>query len=290
MIYKDIYSEGVTRLEEVKITDAKLDARLLLELACGTDANTLFAHPEREVTPKEYDRFDEYIRLRCGHIPLQHISGHQEFMGLDFVVNENVLIPRQDTEFLVEEALVYVEDGMALLDMCTGSGCILLSVMNYKNGVEGVGCDISRKALEVAKQNAESLGITAQFFEGNMFDALCGTKWDAGGDNQHKFDVILSNPPYISHSDIDGLEDEVKYHDPLTALDGGTDGLDFYRRIAADAGKFLTNYGKLFLEIGYDQAQSVPAILQSAGFENIEVKKDYAGNYRVVKATYIAEA
>lgn len=277
--YRETYNNGVEFLKNSEIGDADIDARLLLEYVCGTDRNTLLAHPDREVSDTEADEYLKLLKKRTEHVPLQHILGTQDFMGLTFKVDGRVLIPRQDTECLVEEALTYIEDGMRVLDMCTGSGCILLSVMNYRN-VDGVGCDYSEDALTVAKENAELLELKPVFLQGDMFETL-------GDEQNHFFDVILSNPPYIPKSVIPTLMSEVKEHDPMSALDGGEDGLDFYRIIAEKAPKYLTNYGRIYLEIGYDQGQAVSELLDKAGFSEIKVIKDYCDNDRVISAKYV---
>lgn len=204
-------------------------------------------------------------------------------MGLTFIVNEHVLIPRQDTEVLVEEVMRYLHDGMRILDMCTGSGCILLSLLRYSNDCTGVGIDISGDALRVARENAERiLGVQAveqsriTLLQGDLFEAL--EKSDAG----NKFDIIVSNPPYIKTDVIDSLMPEVREHEPRLALDGREDGLFFYREIITRAGSFLAGGGMLFLEIGYDQGEEVRLLMEKAGYTDIEVIKDYAGLDRVV--------
>lgn len=278
MNYRDCYEEGRRVLAEAGIEESKLDARLLLEYICGTGRNDLLVHGEREVDENKRQRYEELIRKRAGHIPLQHLTGVQEFMGLKFLVNENVLIPRQDTEILVEEALKELHDGMRLLDMCTGSGCILISLLHYTNGCVGVGADISREALKVAKENAARLlgeYHRAEFIHSSLFEKVEG-----------RFDMIVSNPPYIRSSVIETLMREVREHEPLEALDGREDGLYFYRQIVDESRKKLLCGGKLYFEIGYDQAQSVLTLMKSAGFEELEVVKDYAGLDRVVFGTW----
>ena len=280
LTYAEIYQWGCEQLSAVGIDEAKTDARLLLEWCCGTDRNTLLAHGERSISEEEYRRYTDCIARRKAHVPLQHITGEQDFMGLTFAVNGNVLVPRQDTEVLVEEVMRHLHDGMRILDMCTGSGCILLSLLRYSNDCTGVGVDISADALQVAAKNMERiLGVRATeqskviFRHGNLFEDM---------DCQDKFDIIVSNPPYIKTNVIDSLMPEVKEHEPLSALDGGEDGLFFYRRIIERAGEFLMGGGMLFFEIGYDQGEAVYRLMEEAGYTDIEVIKDFAGLDRVV--------
>lgn len=281
MIYREIYNKGAEILQSAGIEEASIDARLLLEFICGTDRNTLLAHPDREVSAEESMQYMELIEKRSKRIPLQHITGEQEFMGITFKVDGRVLIPRQDTECLVEEALTYVEDGMRVLDMCTGSGCILLSLMNYRR-IEGVACDFSEGALSVAKENADALMLNPELIKSDMFSGI--------PDNYYRyFDVVISNPPYIRKDVIPTLMDEVKNHDPMMALDGGDDGLDFYRILAKEAPKYLTNYGRMYLEIGYDQGEEVAKLLEENGFSDIKIIKDYSGNDRVVIGKHIID-
>jgi len=284
MEYRTLFETGKERLERAGIAEAALDARLLLEYTCGTDRNVLLAHPEREVSPEEEMLYRERLSRRAQRVPLQQITGEQEFMGLSFKVNETVLIPRQDTEILVEEVLREPFDGADILDMCTGSGCILLSLLRYSNECHGVGVDISEAALGLARENAARLGIPeeqARFVQGDLFDGLRENK---GTDGDGKFDVLVSNPPYIRTEVIPALMPEVREHEPLTALDGGIDGLLFYRRIAENAGAYLRRGARLYFEIGCEQAADVEGILASAGFEEIRIYKDYAGLDRVVSA------
>ncbi len=299
MNYREVYLKGIKRLEEAKVAEAKTDARLLLEAVCGTDRNTLLAHPELVVTEAQEENYVNLIEKRAKRIPLQHITGSQDFMGLEFYVNKDVLIPRQDTEILVEEVMPHVHDGMRILDLCTGSGCILISLLQYSNHCAGVGTDLSGAALQVAAQNAEHIlavkGMSVRmgdaafvrdevhFVQGDLFEALNQPETD------EKIDIIVSNPPYIATDVIPTLEPEVAVHEPMAALDGGEDGLSFYRRIIACAGKYLTRGGMLFFEIGYDQAEAVVRLMADAGFVDCEVKKDYAGLDRVVFGTFLED-
>ena len=297
LTYQESYQWGQEQLAEAKIVEAKQDARLLLEWCCGTDRNTLLAHGERSVSATEYEQYSECIAKRKSHVPLQHITGEQDFMGLTFAVNSNVLVPRQDTEVLVEEVMRHLHDGMRLLDMCTGSGCILLSLLHYSNDCTGVGVDISEEALRVAEENAEKIlgssrehsaendgtgdglagGKQIKLIQSDLFEKL---------DSCEKFDIIVSNPPYIRTDVIDSLMPEVKEYEPHLALDGREDGLFFYREIIAQAGAYLDGGGMLFFEIGYDQGEEVCTLMEDAGYAEVEVVKDFAGLDRVVYGVY----
>ena len=311
---REVYEEGAVLLSGMD--DGKLDARLLLEHFCGIPTHRLLADPETPVSASSKKDFLEGIRRRAAREPLAYITGEQSFMGLPFVVSSDVLIPEQDTENLVEEALRLLEDGSRILDLCTGSGCILLSLLHYSNGCVGVGTDLSGKALAIAEQNAAALGLTGQavWKEGDLFEALrpdrnrfekdlSGVQHpdrNRFGENLYgapqslqaaadagkpgKFDLIISNPPYIPSAVIETLAPEVRCAEPRLALDGGADGLDFYRRIIAEAPGYLTIGGRLMLEIGYDQADAVSALLQDAGYYGIEILQDYGGNDRIATA------
>lgn len=279
MNYRECFEKGKGALADAGIEEAALDARLLLEHICGTDRNTLLVHGDRTVSPEEEKQYLDAVERRSRRIPLQQITGQQEFMGLPFWVNSNVLIPRQDTEVLVEEVLKHTHDGMRILDMCTGSGCILISILNYSNDCEGLGVDISSLALEVAEENAERLlsgrtGVSARFLQSDLFEAVDG-----------KYDILVSNPPYIRSAVVDTLMPEVKDYEPRIALDGEEDGLVFYRRILSDCKKNLKKGGMLFFEIGYDQAEAVKGMMEQAGFLEVTVKKDFGGLDRVVFGT-----
>ncbi len=313
MTYRECYEEGRKTLEAARISEAKLDAGMLLEYVCHTGRNDLFAHGDREVPRELSQQYGRLIARRAEHIPLQHLTGVQEFMGLTFAVNEHVLIPRQDTEILVEEVMQELQDGMRILDMCTGSGCIIVSLMHYSNDCQGVGADISAEALKLAGQNAERL--LAGRCQCSLFVHENASAWDSGacgtvpcdsgeagmgttgaalrlvqGDLfEHirgKYDVIVSNPPYIPSDVIPTLMPEVREHEPLQALDGREDGLYFYRRIVAESRDYLARGGRLYFEIGCDQGEAVRALMEQAGFKEIQVIKDYAGLDRVVHGAF----
>ncbi len=272
MQYQEIYRQGVLTLQEAGIEEADLDARLLLEAVCGTDRTVLLVHGGRELAKEQEESYLEKIAKRAKRMPLQHILGETEFMGLTFTVNQDVLCPRQDTEVLVEEVLRYLHDGMRILDMCTGSGCILLSLLHYSNDCQGMGADVSETALQTARENAESLREEqACFVQSDLFDKI-----------NRKFEIIVSNPPYLPSVSINELMPEVRDHEPHIALDGGEDGLFFYREITKKAPEYLAGGGMLFFEIGCEQGASVKQIMEENGFREIEIVKDYAGLDRVI--------
>lgn len=286
MTYREWYDRGSSALREAGIEEADLDARLLLEYVCGSSRNDLLVHGDRQVEETQADRYQEIIGRRAGRIPLQYLTGVQEFMGLEYQVDRHVLIPRQDTEILVEEALKNMHDGMRLLDLCTGSGCILISLLRYSNDCTGVGTDISQEALEVARKNAARLLGDAGGDHGtDGTDRAVFLISDLLEEVEGMFDLVVSNPPYIPGDVIASLMPEVREYEPVIALDGGGDGLVFYRRILAGVKACLKKGGMLFFEIGYDQAEDVSCLMAKAGFLEIQVVKDYAGLDRVVYGT-----
>ena len=275
MTLREAWKFGKDRLTEAQVPDADLDAWYLLEWCTGVNRSHYLAWPEEAISPEQEEQYRQTLNQRERRIPLQQITGEQEFMGLSFYVNEHVLIPRQDTEVLVEETAKFLKDGMSFLDLCTGSGCFLLSLLHLRAGAEGTGADLSPEALKVAAQNRERLGVKAELIESDLFDKIEGA-----------FDVIVSNPPYIKREEIETLMDEVRLHEPYMALDGHEDGLYFYRKIAEEAPKHLRAGGGLFLEIGWDQGESVSELLREQGFSDVKVVKDLAGLDRVVEGYY----
>lgn len=280
MTLREAYNDGIQQLTEAGVQEASLDAWYLLEYVTGINRATFLADSGRKLEESAYKEYQQVIAKRAERIPLQHITGVQEFMGLDFQVNEHVLIPRQDTEVLVETALEAMKsfDAPRILDMCTGSGCILLSTLYYgrkERQIEGIGVDVSANALEVAKYNAENLHIEATMLESDLFTNVNGT-----------FDMILSNPPYIPSTVIEELEPEVKEHDPLLALDGKEDGLYFYKKIIEQSATYLNPEGMLIFEIGCEQAEDVSSYMEMHHFRDVRVKKDLAGLDRVVYGVY----
>lgn len=272
MTYKQAEQKGEHLLQAAGVMDAKIDAWLLLEMVAKIDRSFYFTHTNEEVAPEVLTEYERVLEKRAEHVPLQYITGEQEFMGMTFKVNSNVLIPRQDTETLVEEALKVIEPQMDVLDLCTGSGCILLSILKNAPTVHGTGSDISKQALLVAKENAKLHDLEAEWVRGNLFDNVNGS-----------YDVIVSNPPYIGRTEIPTLMPEVGQFEPMEALDGGVDGLDFYRKITEEAPQYLKENGYLFFEIGCDQGQEVQNLMREAGFTDVAVIKDLTGNDRVVK-------
>lgn len=279
-----LLKEGIKILEESGNEEARLDAWLLLEYATGKNRAYYYAHSDEGVEETTAALYKDLCTKRAQHIPLQHLTHQAFFMGYEFFVNEHVLIPRQDTETLVEEALYALKntEQPRILDMCTGSGCILLSLLLEKQGSTGAGVDISEEALKVAKRNAQALGVQAQaeFVNSDLFSADYFSEKD--GKYTEEYDILISNPPYIPTADIDGLMEEVRVHDPLLALDGRADGLYFYREITGQAQKYLKAGGWLMYEIGCEQGADVSELMEAAGFARVAVKQDLAGLDRVV--------
>lgn len=275
MTYREALNLGERILAERDIADAKTDAWLLLSAACRMERSFYYLHMEEEVPQDEFDEYEIALKKRAEHVPLQYIVGETEFMGLKFKVNSSVLIPRQDTETLVEEALKVVQPGMKVLDLCTGSGCIIISILHSVPGVDGCATDISKQALNVARENAKLNDVQVMFEQSDLFDRVAGV-----------YDVIVSNPPYIASAEILKLMPEVQLFEPQEALDGKEDGLFFYREIASGAKDYLTSGGRLLLEIGYDQGAAVSSMLADAGFTEVRVIRDLARNDRVVSAVW----
>jgi len=273
MTYRKALWTGEYILSEAHIEDSKTDAWLLLEMVCKIDKAYYLLHQDDELSAQEKQEYSLVLAKRAERIPLQYITGHQEFMGLKFVVNSNVLIPRQDTELLVESAIAMLKQEDRILDLCTGTGCIGVSMAYYgrEMRVQVVASDISQSVLLTAKENANRNQVQIDFVRSDLFEKISG-----------KYTMILTNPPYIPTKVIEELQPEVRNFEPLIALDGHDDGYHFYRRIAAEAGDYLEEEGHLFLEIGNDQAVVVSGLLKQAGFVDIEVRKDLAGYDRLI--------
>lgn len=267
--------EGRKFLKDKQITDSDIDAWFLLSFLFEMDRAWYLMHSSMPISEEQYHEYMELIKKRGNHIPLQHITGEQEFMGLNFKVSQDVLIPRQDTEILVQEVLKAAE-GKNVLDMCTGSGCIIISLDKLGNIKSGVGVDISEAALKIAYENNSRLEAKVQFLHSNLFEQVQG-----------KYDIIVSNPPYIPTSDIETLMEEVKDHEPSIALDGKKDGLYFYRRILLEGINYMNPGGFIFFEIGWDQGMAVSQLLKEKGFQDIRIIKDLAGLDRVVIGRYV---
>lgn len=271
MTYREAVNYGSQMLAMADIAESKTDAWLLLEMACRIDRSFYYLHMEEELPEEQFSEYEIALKKRAEHVPLQYITGETEFMGLKFRVNSGVLIPRQDTETLVEEVLKAVKPGMRVLDLCTGSGCVIVSILHNAENVEGFATDISRQALNVAKENARLNETSVIFERSDLFGHVTGT-----------FDMIVSNPPYIPTGELVKLMPEVHLFEPEEALDGKEDGLYFYRRIIAECGDYLKPGGMIFFEIGYDQGEAVSEMLRSAGFLMVQVTKDLSRLDRVV--------
>ncbi len=292
---------GREELKRRGVPDPELDAKYLLLEAFRTDMvhflmNRSHQLPDNDGISEGISRYREMIGQRGKRIPLQQILGAQEFMGLSFFINRHVLIPRQDTETLVELVLKeHPGKGEHILDLCTGSGCIAISLARLGNYRRITAVDLSAEALKVAGRNRESLlscmdkegksGCQVELLQGDLFLALEPVEetlekgWDG-------FDILVSNPPYIPTQHILGLEAEVKDHEPRMALDGNADGLEFYRRIAKSSERYLKNGASIYLEIGYDQGEKVRQILQDHGFCDVRIIPDAAGHERVAAAVW----
>ena len=231
MTYREAIALGEKILSMAKIEDAKNDAWLLLSMACKIDHTYYYVHMDEDLTVEQTKEYESLVKKRAERIPLQYITGEQEFMGFTFHVNSSVLVPRQDTETLVEEAIKVIRPGMKVLDMCTGSGCILISIMKNVPDIEGLGCDISKQALIVAKENAKLNEVSANFERSDLFENVMET-----------YDVIVSNPPYIPTEEILTLMPEVSQFEPMQALDGREDGLYFYRKIVKECRNYFIFY------------------------------------------------
>ena len=288
MTLRQLLEEGREELEKAGVADWALDARYLLMAAFDLDLASLLVKQERQILPgdeteEKIHRYRQMIGRRAERIPLQQILGEQEFMGFPFQVNEHVLTPRQDTETLVELVLRERPDpSQSVLDLCTGSGCIALSLARLGGYRRVWASDLSEEALKVAEENAK--GLLKDPAESKAEFRLLKSDLFEGIPKEERFDILTSNPPYIPTEVIEGLEPEVRDHEPRMALDGDEDGLKFYRILAGEAGGFLNPGGAIYLEIGWDQGAKVEELLRQAGFQEIRTVKDLAGKDRVVRA------
>ena len=271
MTLREALTLGKDLLKQANIEEYETDAWLLLEGAAKCTRNDLYLRGNEPLSEAQETLYQAYLEKRSSRIPVQHILGVQCFCGLEFIVTPDVLCPRFDTEVLIEEAVKRIKPGSSILDMCTGSGCIILTLLHFVKNCRGTAADLSEKALAVAKKNAVKLEKECTFIHSDLFENIEG-----------RFDVIVSNPPYIATKEIEALEPEVRIHEPMMALDGMEDGLFFYRKIVSASNKYLNPEGWLLFEIGYDQGEAVSEMMKSAGYVQVEVIKDLAGLDRVV--------
>ncbi len=274
MTIRQAVNWGTQMLKDKGIDNAEHDSFELLSAINGMTRTFYLINGDSLLSEENFLMFEEYIEQRANHIPLQHILGKTCFYGYEYAVNGDVLIPRQDTEILVSEVFKVTRSGDYILDMCTGSGCIGITLAKKFPECRVLGVDVSEKALNVAQSNKHNLEAeNIDFMRSDLFEEL---------NHDITFNTIVSNPPYIPTKVIEGLQEEVRLHDPMLALDGMEDGLMFYRKITAHAGDFLKTDGYLCYEIGAEQAADVSEIMKQAGFKNITVVKDLAGLDRVV--------
>jgi len=274
MTIKEMLTKGTIMLKGSNVDSPKVKARLLLQYILKKPRQYLIVYDNEEVGKKEQWEYFVNIEKLTKGVPLQHITHQQEFMKMNFYVDENVLIPRPDTEILVEEVIKIASkmNEPKILDLCTGSGAIAISIAKNLQNAEVYAVDISQKAIEIAKKNAKELDAKVKFIKSNLFNKV----------DKMKFDIIVSNPPYIKKDVMKSLSKEVK-NEPELALDGGIDGLDFYKKITAEAIEFLKFGSYLCYEIGYDQKEDVINIINKhENYSNTYCKKDLGGNDRVI--------
>ena len=300
---KEIIKIARRQLEDAGVSDAAIDAKELYCYMMGYDKVALMMHWQDVLQDNQCEAYFDLIAKRAERTPLQHITGEQEFMGLTFTVSKDVLIPRQDTETMVEDAIELatkgtlrgseysggkaMKSGGEILDLCCGSGVIGISLAKNLPKAKATCSDVSEAALKVAKENATRNGCKVKFVQSDLFES----KAFNGALGKKKFDLIISNPPYIESAEIEKLEPEVREHEPRIALDGGGDGLEFYRKIAEHAPSHLKKGGVLMLEIGYNQKDAVSEILEQTGaYDRIIGLADLAGRDRIVVATLKTES
>ena len=274
MNIKEAIIFGTKYLDENNISESRAKCRILLSNILNVSKEYLIIHDNEILDNKKEMKYKEYLVRLAGNEPIQYIIKKQEFMKMNFYVDENVLIPQPDTEILVEEVIDKFKNNkekLKILDLCTGSGCIAVSIAKNIKNVEVFASDISYKALEIAKLNAKENHVKINFIESDLFENIL----------ENDFDIIISNPPYIETKIVETLEEEVK-KEPILALDGGKDGLDFYRKIILQANQYLKENGILALEIGYNQKEEVIKLLEKQNYKEIYCKKDLAGNDRVI--------
>ena len=281
MVVNELLKMGMTLIEEVEYSNPLLESILILSDILKVDKGYIYSHGEREIEKYLEDEFIKTMKKRSQNYPIAYLLGKKEFMGLDFYLEEGVLIPRPDTEIMIEYIIDYVKENYGdkeinILDIGTGSGAIALSIASFLPFTKVYGIDIDSLAIRISEKNKEILNIgNVNFYRGDLFGALDGLV-------DEKFQIIVSNPPYIKREDIEGLQRDVKDFEPLRALDGGKDGLDFYRRITRDSKEYLQDNGILIYEIGFNQGERVKDILEGQGFSNVDILKDLQGHDRVV--------
>lgn len=268
------YYKGLLCGMGMEENEAEAEAKHALSAIIGCDISDLYLKGTEQVTDNQQFRMNELLKEREKGTPLAYILNERWFMGLRFYVDENVLIPRQETELLAETAiqLMRFKSYSTVLDLCTGSGCVAISIAKYSRAAVSA-ADISSAALDVAKKNARDLGVNIRLIEGDLFENI-----------PERFDIITANPPYIAQNVYEGLMREVREHEPRLALVAPDNGLAFYRRIAAQAGAHMNNGGTLLMEIGDEQGEAVSRILKDAGFRDVRITKDYSGNDRLASA------
>jgi len=274
MTYAGLMAEAEQKLADAGFSEARTDVRILMMYVCGMDVTALLLDGNEPVPEEEKQRFEQALEERLKHVPVQYITGEQGFCGLTFSVRPGVLIPRPETELLAETVFRMAE-GKRVLDLCTGSGCIGITVAKLGKPSFVAASDYSEEALVIAKENASRLCAGLTFYHGDLFENVEG-----------KYDIIVSNPPYIKSEVVDTLMPDVREYEPRVALDGRADGLYFYRRICKEAKAYLIPGGRLMFEIGFDQGDEVAKLLLAEGYSEIEVRKDYAGLDRMVFAVF----
>lgn len=277
MKIRELYEKGLAILEKSDVPDSSIDTKYIIEYITGINPTRQMLEADRDVDEDTCAKYFDAIDKRATRYPLQYITGEQEFMGLNFKVNEHVLIPRQDTEILVARALEFCEN-KRVLDMCTGSGCIAVSIARLGKPESVSAVDISQEAIEVAKNNAKINNVSDKiiFILSDLFDKVEKEEDDG------RFDVIISNPPYIAHDTVATLMPEVRDYEPNLALEADNEGLFFYEKIIKESPDYLKKEGMLMFEIGYEQGKAVADMMTNAGFTQVQVVKDYAGLDRVV--------
>ena len=267
------------QLKAKNIESSLIDSQILLAFTINMDRNFIICNPEFLIEKKQQEKFNQLLTRRLNFEPISHILGIREFYGYEFKVTSATLDPRADTETLIDIVKKQYKSNMAInfLDIGTGSAAIAITLLKEFQKAKATALDISKDALEIAAYNAKSLNVSERisFIESDLFTNI---------PNNHKFDLIISNPPYIKSADIDKLAPDIILYEPKIALDGGIDGLDFYRKIIKNAKNYLNNNGKILFEIGFDQNHAVEALLASEDFQNIQIFKDYGQNFRAIIA------